>query len=309
MDKRILVTGATGLIGKRLVESLCRQGALIKIISTDVNNTKKIFSDIYAFQVFDWKHFDDAKLLARIVDESDIIVNLAGRNIASKRWNNKFKKEIYESRVGITNLIVEAIKYSGNKPEALINSSAAGIYGFRGDEIINEGAGLGDDFLARLCRDWETEAFKAVKDNVRVVTVRSGIVLAKDEGALKKLLKPFRFFGGVYLGNGRQWTPWIHIDDIISLYEFAIDNTGLSGGLNGVAPQQVTNKELIGTIGEVLGKKLLIGAPSFAMKMALGEMANNLLTGQKCFPAKAISHGYKFKFPELKSALENLLLN
>ncbi|MDZ4711478.1 MAG: TIGR01777 family oxidoreductase [bacterium] len=307
MKKKVLITGATGLIGKRIVNELCRQGAFVRILTTDKSKVKSTFKNQFTIQAFEWMAYDNPMMLSELMTDTDIVINLAGANLAQKRWSKGFKEEVYNSRIDTTRLIEEAIKLSRQKPECLINSSAVGIYGFCGDEILTEDSSLGDDFLARLCRDWEMEAMKAIQYGVRVVTIRTGIVLDKKEGALPNFLTPFKFFGGVYQGNGKQWVSWIHLDDIVRLYLFAMENPKIMGAMNGSSPKPVTNKDFVKTIGSVLNKNLLLPVPGFALKIALGEFAENLLTGQRVFPQKAFDSGFEFNYTDLKSALKDLL--
>ncbi|HMS33508.1 MAG TPA: TIGR01777 family oxidoreductase [Ignavibacteria bacterium] len=308
IDKTILITGATGVIGSRLVKRLCELGAFVKILSRSPVNADKIFKRQYTVQEFDWSKYDDPNKLRDLIEESDAIINLAGANVADKRWSVEYKKEIYNSRIEITKLLVKAIKICSKRPEFLINASGVGYYGFRGDEILTEDSEPGEDFLAKLCRDWESEAMKAVQFNVRVVTIRTGIVLDNKGGALEEFLKPFKFYIGAYQGTGRQWLSWIHIDDIIDLYLFAMSNSNMLGAVNGVSPESVTNKEFTEILGRVLNKNIILPVPGIILKLVVGEFANNLITGQKVSPQKIMNAGFKFKFPLLKEALENLLI-
>ncbi len=307
MNQKILVTGATGLIGKKLVNELCLQGAFVKIISTKKKRAKTSFEKTYAIQFFEWSAYNTPHSLAALMEETDTIINLAGTNVGEKRWGKKFKDEIYNSRVETTKLIVESIGLCKQKPKCLINASAVGIYGFRGDEVLDETATSGDDFLARVCIDWESEAMKAVQLNVRAVFIRTGVVLDKKEGALPKILTPYRFYIGTYYGSGKQWLSWIHIDDIINLYISAINDVKLFGAVNGCSPDAVTNKKFNKTVGEVLKSKLSLPIPAFILRIAAGEFASNLLSGQRVFPKKAVAAGFVFKYPYLKEALTDLL--
>ncbi|MDQ3019725.1 MAG: TIGR01777 family oxidoreductase [Bacteroidota bacterium] len=307
MNKKILITGATGLIGRQIVNDLYGKGADIKIISTNKDNAKKLFQEQPDIETFNWSEFNNPEKLSEIIEDVDVIINLSGANVGDKRWTEKFKKEIYDSRVETTTLIVNAVRMCDKKPECLINASAVGIYGFRGDETLSEDSGLGNDFLAKLCIDWEAAALKVNNYGVRVVTMRSGIVLAKDDGALKKMITPFKFFIGGHQGSGRQWFSWIHIDDMVKLYIFALENDNLSGPVNGTSPNPVTNDTLAKSIGKILKRPAVFHVPGFALKIAVGEFAENLLSGQKVYPAKAIEAGFKFKYPEIEEALEMCL--
>lgn len=306
MKKKILMTGGTGLIGKKLASELCIQGAYVKILTRNVKKAIDLFSRNYALEFLDLKKYDNPLTLKTVIEDTDVVINLAGQNVGDKRWNNDYKDEIYSSRINSTKLIVDSIKLSSNKPEVLISASGVGVYGDKGDERVIEGSEPGTDFLAKVCVDWENEALKAVDLGIRVVIIRSGIVLDKSEGALPELLKPFKFFIGAYQGKGDQWFSWIHIEDIVKIYLFAIANTGVAGTVNAVSPEPVTNKNLIRTLSEFKKSAFLMSVPGFVLKIVAGEFAWNLLTGQKVFPDKLIKEGFIFRFPDLKSSLSDL---
>lgn len=301
------MTGATGMIGSALAGELCRQGAYVQILARDPDKARRKFEGHFAVEILAQSRFDDPESLSKLIPGTDAVVNLAGTNLASSRWTKSFKNEIYESRIGITETLVTAISLSGTKPSCLINASAVGIYGNTHDEEVSEESPTGSGFLAKVCKDWEMEAMNALKYGVRTVTVRTGIVLDRDEGAFPKLILPFKFFAGTYYGSGKQWFPWIHIKDTIMMYIFAIENESISGALNAAAPGSVTNKQLMKAIGSELGRHILLPAPAFAMKLAAGEFAEGLLTGQKVIPEKALKHGFRFEFPEIGTALKDLL--
>ncbi len=307
MYKKILITGATGLIGSELVKKLNSNDILIYILTTNPGKAQSLFQKLNSLKIIESSHYSTPEKLKEIIEDTQAVINLAGTNVSGKRWSAKFKKEIYSSRIETTKLIVDAIKLGNRKPECLINASGVGFYGFHGDEILNEKSDPGTDFLAALCRDWEEEALKAVNSNVRVVTMRTGIVLSSEGGALKEFLTPFRFGFGVYQGSGMQWLSWIHIDDIIKLYVYALNNEKLIGALNGTTPNPVTNKEFTGILAEVLRKKLILPVPEVILKLVIGEFSKNLTTGQRVYPEKALFSGFKFDFPYLKEALINLL--
>lgn len=306
MSRNFLITGATGLIGKQIVNELIKRNDSVKIISRNAKRVEEDFND--KVKAYQWSHYNTPEKLSEIIEDTDVIINLAGVNVAEKRWTDNFKKEIYDSRINTTKLLVDSIKLSNMKPECLINASAVGIYGFRSDEVINEKSTPGNDFMAKVCVDWEKEAMKAEGCNVRVVTIRAGIVLDKNEGALAKLIQPFKYFIGGHLGSGRQWFSWIHIDDCVRIYLFASDNKNITGALNGTSPNAVTNKQLSQSIGEELKRPALFTVPGFALKIVVGEFAESLLTGQRVYPEKAINAGFSFKFNYLKESLENLLI-
>jgi uncharacterized protein len=309
MNKRLLITGATGLIGKHIVTELCEQGAHVKAISTDKNKAESFFKNYLTVETFDWSDYSYPENLSKLLEDTDAIINLAGANVGKHRWTGDYKRIIYKSRIETTRLLVKAINLCTRKPSCLINASAVGIYGFRGDEILNENSTTGNDFLAKVCEDWEAEALKAINDNVRVVLIRGGIVLDGEEGALKDLITPFKLFAGGHLGNGKQWFSWIHIDDIIKLYIYALENNNMQGAFNGTSPNPVTNGSLAKIIAQILKRPSFFHVPGFVLRLAVGEFAENLITGQRVYPEKTIQAGFNFKFQNIKEALENILNN
>ena len=306
MKKKIFITGGTGLIGRKIVNELCIQGAFVKILTRNVKKARVLFSNSYALEFLDSKKYDDPLILKSVIEETDAVINLAGMNVGDRRWNEAFKEEIYSSRINTTKLLVDSIKLSQNKPDSFISASGVGVYGDKKDERINEDSLTGNDFLADVCVDWENEALKAADLGVRVVILRTGIVLDKNDGALPELIMPFKFYIGAYQGNGRQWFSWIHIDDIVQIYLLALENTKIEGIVNAVSPDPVTNKSFIKSVSEFKKTFFQIPVPGFIMKIVAGEFAWNLLTGQKVFPDKLVKVGYNFKFPDLNSALSDL---
>ncbi len=306
MKKKILITGGTGLIGRKIVNELCIQGAFVKILTRNVKKARVLFSNSYALEFLDSKKYDDPLILKSVIEETDAVINLAGMNVGDRRWNEAFKEEIYSSRINTTKLLVDSIKLSQNKPDSFISASGVGVYGDKKDERINESSLTGNDFLADVCLDWENEALNAADLGVRVVILRTGIVLDKNDGALPELIMPFKFYIGAYQGNGRQWFSWIHIDDIVKIYLLALENTKIEGIINAVSPDPVTNKSFIKSVSEFKKTLFQIPVPGFIMKIVAGEFAWNLLTGQKVFPDKLVRVGYNFIFPDLNSALSDL---
>lgn len=292
---RILLTGGTGFIGKNLSKELISCGHELTIVSrSKEKDTKNI-------KYIPW----DKNLLQEAVNTSEIVINLAGEPIAGKRWTDEQKDLLYKSRIVTTQLIVNAINNATNKPKKLINASAIGYYGNRKDEKLTEDSSCGNDFLSALCKDWESEAKKA---KTNVVILRTGIVLGKDGGALEKMLSPFKYFLGGTLGNGSQWMPWISLDDAVGLIQLAIENDSISGVINVVSPNPVTNKEFSNVLGKVLNKPSFLPAPALALKLLLGDMSGLLLGSQRVIPDKALQYGYKFKYFELEEFLRKTLI-
>ena len=305
MSKKVVIAGATGLIGKHLSMHLAGLGYEIKAL---VRNPEKAFESLkhYNIELIEWDIKMSSESVSPFLEGCDVVINLAGASVAGKRWNDEVKKELYDSRINSTRQLVNAIELCTLKPGTFITACGTGIYGYRGDEDIIEEYSFGNDFLAKLCIDWEKEAFKAEK-NCRVVSMRTGVVLDKNEGALKELMAPFKFFAGGWLGNGKQWFPWIHIKDIIEIYKLSIDNGDINGPINAVSPDTVRNKEFCKELGKAMHRPCFIPVPGFALKIAVGEFAETLLHGQKVIPQKLENLNFPFRFKKLNSALEDLL--
>jgi uncharacterized protein len=306
MSGKIILAGATGLIGKKIISILINKGYKIVIFTRNIESAKKSLKDDI-IEYVNWDYGKPSDDIVQYLDGSYAVFNLAGASIAGKRWSESYKKVLYDSRVITTKKITEAISKCKNKPECLINTSAIGYYGTTGAEVLNEESEVGNDYLASLCRDWENAAYDAEKYGVRVVTLRIGIVLDKNEGALVKFLLPFKLFAGGYQGSGEQWISWIHVEDLIDLMLFSLENKDIKGAVNCTTPNFVTNKEFCKILGKILHRPSYLPVPGFVLKLAIGKFAEYLLKGRKVFPGKAINSGYKFKFEDLEKALINLL--
>jgi uncharacterized protein (TIGR01777 family) len=296
---RFVITGATGFIGSALCDRLLAQGhALILLTRSSprgINSGMKRWLHWTPGTVRDW----DAAL-----DGVDGVINLAGEPIAEKKWSHTQRRRIEKSRIDATHSIVQACAKAKHKPKFLINASAVGYYGPRGDEIVTEESAPGSDFLGSLCQQWEEEARKGEDLGMRVVRLRIGIVLGPGGGALTKMAEPFKFFMGGWLSSGKQWMSWIQREDLVRLVTLLIENPEARGAVNATAPQPVQNKEFSRALGAVIRRPAWAPVPGFALKLALGEMANMLLTGQRVVPAVAEKLGFEFKYPQLREALE-----
>jgi uncharacterized protein len=246
-----------------------------------------------------------------MVADCDAVIHLAGENVFARRWNTDFKKLLHESRILSTQHIVEALRRrpmrADGQAKVLVNASAIGFYGPRGDEELTEDSSPGSDFLAKLCLDWEQTARTAESAGIRVARVRVGVVLDKEGGALAKLLTPFKLGAGGPVGSGRQWMSWIHHADLIGLFLLALDNAGAKGSINGTAPNPVTNRDFGKTLGRVLHRPSFVWTPSLALRIVLGEVASVVATGQRVLPKRALELGYSFQHPMLETALAQIL--
>jgi hypothetical protein len=292
----IAITGATGLIGSALADRLRARGHIVRRIV----RSNPAPGDVL------WDPSRDL-LAAGALTGVDAVVNLAGEPIAH-RWTAERKAALRESRVRGTALLARAVSALPVKPRVFLSGSAVGYYGDRGDEVLDETAGAGTGFLARLGVDWESAAAPVADAGVRVVLLRTGIVLSPDGGALAKLLPIFRLGGGGPLGSGRQWMSWITLDDHVRAMEHALFTEGLRGAVNLTAPAPVRNAELAATLGGVLGRPALLSVPAFALELLYGEMAREtLLAGQRVMPAALTSAGFQFEEPALEGALRRIL--
>ena len=300
---KLVITGATGFIGSAVVDQLWSQYHSLSLLSRnpprEINVTKKEWLVWNPGVPGDWEY---------CIDGADGIINLAGEPIAAKRWTEARKEKIRSSRLDSTRALVRAIAKAKIKPKFLINASAVGYYGARGDEAITEESASGTDYLARVCVEWEAEAKKAESEGARVVLLRTGIVLDRGRGALAKMVPPFKFFAGGPLGSGNQWMPWIHIEDQVGLLLFLMNNENAHGPFNCTAPNPVTMAEFSKTLGETLNRPAWATVPGGVLTLVLGEMSEILLNGQRALPQAALKLGYQFRYPHLLPALQSLRL-
>ena len=298
--KKVIVTGATGLIGKKLVSALIERNDEVVIFSRDIKKVRLIFPSIK--EVIEWD-YQKPELWNSNLENSDAVVHLAGSNLFAKRWNDEFKKSIIESRQVSTKNLVDAIKLCNKKPEVFISASGIGYYGDCSDCLLNEESTNGKDFLAEVCKIWESESTKVETANVRSVQIRTGLVLSPEDGALKQMLPAFKMFLGGPLGNGKQWSSWIHIDDIVGIYLHTIDNQNLSGAINATSPNPVTMKEFAKILGKVINRPSLFPVPKFMLRLVVGQAAEVVTASQRVIPDKLINCGYQFKFTSLELSL------
>jgi uncharacterized protein (TIGR01777 family) len=276
----VAITGASGFLGRRIVAQLESRGHTVRKISTRSGFAAEAFRG------------------------ADAVVNLAGEPVA-QRWTDSARERIRDSRVAGTRAIVDALR--AQPPRVLINASAVGYYGSRGDEVLDESASAGSDYLARIAMEWEREALRAEELGVRVVLLRTGVALGRDGGALKKMRLPFKLGVGGPIAGGRHWMPWIHADDAAAMIVWTVETASVRGPLNVTAPQPVTNAEFTRELGRALHRPAILPVPAFGLKLLFGEMSEILLASQRVVPRAALSAGYGFRFSTLSAALRNLL--
>jgi uncharacterized protein (TIGR01777 family) len=298
--KRVTVTGATGRLGIHIVEALKARGDEVTVLSRDPERA----AERLGVEAIAWDPKADGAPAEGLAGR-DAIVHLAGEDVA-QRWNDKSKAEILASREKGTRNLVTGIFAAEPRPTVLVGASASGFYGPHGDEVVDETSGPGEDWLSMVCVRWEHHT-DAAKLGLRVVKVRTGIVLDKDGGALAKMLPPFRAGAGGPIGSGKQYMPWIHRDDLVGIYLAAIDSPSFSGPINASAPEPVTNKAFAKALGRALHRPALARVPGFVIKGMYGAMSQIVLTGVRMVPGRAEELGYAFQHPELDEALRDTL--
>jgi len=287
---QVLITGGTGFIGRALARELLAQGHAVSVLT---RNRPRAASTLPAGAVA-------VEALAGLAPQA--VVNLAGENLGAHRWNAARKRAFVDSRAGTTLALVEWMKSLPQVPQVLVSGSAVGYYGARGDETLTEEAAPGREFQSELCASWEAAAQRAEALGVRVCRIRIGIVLGPG-GALAAMKLPFQFGLGGHLGSGSQWMSWIHREDLVSLIVWLLLGEARAGAYNATAPQPATNREFARALGASLHRPVLFPMPALAVKLLVGEMAHLLLTGQKVLPARAQAEGFRFRYPDLRSAL------
>jgi uncharacterized protein (TIGR01777 family) len=302
---RVLIAGANGLIGTELARALGRDGVAVGAL---VRDTVRAAARLPAgVTLHPWDAVAGPPPAAAF-EGVDVVVNLVGESIADRRWSDARKKKLRDSRLVATRALVNELRALPAKPRLFVAASAVGFYGDRGDDILTEASPGGSGFLADLARDWEAESQRAGELGMRVAILRNGAVLSRQGGFLGKILPLFRLGMGGRIGGGNQWFPWIHVEDVAGLIQHVIKEERAAGLLNAVAPEPVTNRELTAALGEALSRPTLLAAPAFALRMALGGMADELLLGsQRVMPARTLECGFSFRHPLLRGALKNLL--
>ncbi len=300
---KILITGATGLVGSHLAQKLLREGHSVIAVTRNAEKARHLGTEIV-----EWKNPEKEIFPAGALQGVEAVVHLAGEHIAATRWTEDQKKRIRNSRILSTRNLVAAIAAAETRPKAFICASAIGFYGDRSNEELTEDASAGKGFLADVCKEWEHEAQQVSALGVRGVQVRIGIVFAQESGALKEMLPIFKFGLGGSLGSGEQWFPWVHVNDVVGIFQHAIFTESIHGSINATAPVSVTNAEFTHALAEVLHRPAFFFVPSFALRIGLGEMSDMLLSSYRVIPKVAIDTGYQFEFTKLRDALKDLLV-
>jgi len=305
---KIFVMGGTGLIGSALVSRLTSRGDEVVLLTRRPAHARERWGNQCTIVEGDPMK---AGPWMQVVNDCEAVVNLVGESIFARRWNDEFKKLLRDSRINSTQNVVQALAQSpktpAGNPKVVVNGSAIGYYGPCGDEELTEETLAGSDMLAQLAFEWELVTNPAEAAEVRVVRIRTGVVLDKNGGALPQMLTPFKLGLGGPIGSGKHWFSWIHIDDEVGIILLALDNPQAVGPINATAQHPVTNKGFSKALGRALHRPAILPTPPFALKLLLGQVAEILTTGQRVIPAKALSLGYQFKFPDIDPALSDLL--
>ncbi len=301
---RVIVAGGTGFIGKALCRELLLAGHEVAVLTRDATRARQRVPQ--GTGITQWSPEQPEGLL-QVLSDGDAVVNLSGESIAASRWTPEFKQKLVDSRVNSTRALVQAIRQAEPRPKVLVNASAVGIYGDRGEEELTEASPSGAGFLSDLAVRWEQAAEEAREAGVRVVRLRIGIVLGEGGGALEKMLLPFRFFVGGPFGSGQQWFPWIHLDDVVGLTAHALQDERVDGAVNAVSPGIVRLAEFCRVLGRVMKRPSWLPVPGFALRLVAGELGETLLWSQRVVPRVALQTGYAFRYPQLEEALRAVL--
>ena len=300
---KVLVAGATGFVGKKLIKDLKEKGHEIVVLTRNIDAAR--FRVPVHCEISVWDPISKS-LPTRVLKGVDAVINLAGVGIADGRWSSARKLEIIQSRILSTRRLVDAMTCMDKKPLVFISASAIGFYGNRSDQILHEEECKGHGFLSDVCQSWEDEALKAEEIGIRTTIYRIGMVLGHDGGALSKMLPPFKLGAGGMLGNGSQWMSWVHINDLSNMLIHTIDESSINGIYNAVSPNPVINREFAKIFGKVLKRPTIFPIPQFVLKIALGELSDLLLGSQMVIAQKIIDTGFKFQYPQLEEALQEV---
>ena len=302
---KILITGATGFVGSKLTLKLLSQGHEINILTRQESKVEASLKHTN-LKIFEWNPETERPPTESLIGINGVI-NLMGENIAGKRWSLEQKEKLRSSRINATLKLVEQLNQSSSSLDFFISSSAVGIYPVNTDEVFDENSKLGTNFLAKLCIDWESAAMTFHKTK-RTIIIRTGVVLEKHGGALQKMLPPFQLGLGGPIGDGNHFMSWIHLDDLVNIFSEAVNNSAVSGVINGVAPHPVNNFDFTKELGHALHRPTLFPVPEFMLKLMFGEMSSVILDSQKIVSKRLVEIGFKFQYPDVKQALEKIFL-
>jgi uncharacterized protein len=306
---RLVVAGGSGFLGAPLCEWWAEDGHDVRLLTRALppgESRHDSGTGVPGVTRVGWRPDGSAGQTTAAIDGAAAVINLAGESVADGRWTPARKQALRDSRILSTRTLAAAIKSSANPPRTFISSSAVGYYGARDSTPLTEASPPGSGFLAEMCIAWEAEAQRAAGPTVRVILLRTGIVLERGGGALAKMMRPFRLFAGFTLGSGRQYVPWIHRLDWMEMVRWLVDTLEIAGAVNATAPHPVTNAEFAHALGRALHRPAFIPAPAFALRLVLGEMAGSIITGQRVMPARALSAGFHFRYPEIDIAFRGM---
>jgi len=298
------VTGATGFIGRALCKELVKHSKVVALTRSK-RKAKAIFGD--SVEIVEWNGRDGGEWEG-CIDGCDAIVNLAGANVASGRWSQKRKEDILQSRLNTVSALKDAIDKVNKKPKVFVQASAIGFYKSQSEEMLDENSEGGEGFLAKVCQDVEKASGEIESSGIRLVIIRTGVVLGSGGGALPQMIQPFKFYAGGYLGSGTQWMSWISLEDEIAAIQYLLEHNQLNGVFNLTSPKPVKNRVFFKTLGSILGRPCWLPVPEIVLKIFFGEMADELFfSSQRVYPKRLIDEGFEFKYPDLKNALNTIV--
>jgi uncharacterized protein len=306
---KVVIAGGSGFLGNALAWAWAEEGHAVRVLTRSIppgQSRHESGTGTPGITNVGWSPDGQQGALPAEIDGATAIINLAGASVNGGRWNPARKQAIRDSRVLATGSLTSAIAAATSPPAVLISASGVGYYGDRGASAVSEDAPPGDDFMAHVCVEWEAEAQRAARAGVRVVTLRTGLVLEKSGGALPEMARPFRFFVGGPIGSGRQYMSWIHRLDWIEMVRWIVETPAVNGPVNVTAPDPVTNLQFARALGRALHRPALLPAPRFAVRAAVGEMADSIFASQRVLPAVALAHGYHFRYPEIDIAFRGI---
>lgn len=306
---KIVIAGGTGFLGSPLAEVYAEEGHEVRVLTRGLapgESRHDSGTGVPGVTRLGWLPNGESGPWAEALHGADAVINLAGESIADGRWTPPRKAALRDSRILATRSLVAAVTAAKATPRVFVSGSAVGYYGARGDQPLTEASPPGDDFLASLCVDWEQEARRAAPSGTRLALLRTGIVIERSGGALAKMLTPFKLFAGGPMGSGRQYMSWIHRLDWLELVRWIVETPDVSGPINATAPHPVTNRHFSRALGRALHRPALVPVPGFALKIALGEMADSLVTGQRVIPERAKTLGFHFRYPEIEQAFRGI---